>query len=55
MGDAEGAKKYAEVIALVDTLFHSAKQNQSFHVFFRAMLGYDIFQDPPFYHTIMHH
>ncbi|KAI1708551.1 zinc finger, c4 type (two domains) domain-containing protein [Ditylenchus destructor] len=51
MGAAPGAKKYAEVISLVDCLFHAAQRHREIHVYVGTLGAH---AGPPYMETIMY-
>jgi hypothetical protein len=38
LGTCEGARKYAEIIALIQTFFHFAQKKREFHVFIKSIM-----------------
>ena len=55
LGDVDGARKYAEILALVEHTFQSAGLVKEFHAYIQMVVGIVSFvRDPPFFVKIMY-
>lgn len=55
LGDMNGARKYAEILALVEHTFQSASMVKEFHAYIQMVVGIVSFvRDPPFFVNVMY-